>query len=324
MRKSLSRFKIYAQALFPLLGTGLLLSFLISSCSWEDDAQFIPETQEIYILVEENDPSSQILYQIVDTQVIPFLPGTDVTDIDGADTELWMCVQGQVRVYDAESQEERSWRGQDFEATTLVVGETTVLLCDSINDQLVFLDRQKLTEESRKSPVVSPQLPFYKAGKFYLVENDSTLRVYQETAYALIRTLPFPLPISDIYTNDRADLFLGHLSDSTYRETMLDVNGLQILAQTEETDYTKRRFSPYPRANFGKELLGNLRLFLDQRVSNTVQAQDFEADFLEAEIYYLAQDTLSRYDWFEKTIHTYPISGSKILGFHTYIDYPQL
>lgn len=165
MRKSHSRFKINVQALFPLLGTGLLLSFLTSSCSWEEDVQFIPETQEVYILVEENDPSSQTLYRIVDTQAVPFLPGADVADIDGVGTELWMCVQGQVRVYDAVSQEERSWRGRDFEATAVVVGETTVLLCDSVNDQLVFLDRQNLTEESRKSTIISPKLPFYKADR---------------------------------------------------------------------------------------------------------------------------------------------------------------
>lgn len=288
----------------------------MTACRYDQDFDFVPKTQAAYMLMLEN--GQQELRRISPTGNIDAEWGERLglgnpTDIAGNGVELWLSRASQQELLlvnlDTETTEETFSLGE-LQAHYLTIGTQYLLLSDTINKQLGFfhLKKRKLTTISQDE---IPRKAVYRSAKFFLILGDQSVAIYSEEALTPFETLSFSRPVIDLALDNRFTTWV-YMRDSQIYRSAVSWNTHAVFGPEEQVAENKISYSPYRRANFGKEFLG-LVFLADGRLSNFPNplADDFAVDFFEAKTYFTYQDSLRLMEIFPRQFATFgPFKGS--------------
>ena len=291
-----------------------LLASLLISCRYDQDFNFVPQTQQAYFLMQNN---GQLELRLFEPEGNVFLndwggskglnnPG----DIAGAGEELWVSLpdQSSLARFDIEKDELENFSLGNFKAHFLSIGERYLLMSDTLSNQLGFfhLRRKELTTLDLDQ---QPGKAVYRSTKFYLILGQNDLAIYNELALAPEEILNFDREVFDLLVDNRFSTWVYTRDSLNYRTTVSwNSNAIDLPAQ--QVAENKLAHSPYLQPTFDKEFTGFVGL-AEGRLLNSPNplADDFAADFFEGNAYYVANDSLRLLD----------LSGesSRVLGPYT-------
>ncbi|MEO0895958.1 MAG: hypothetical protein AAFY71_06140 [Bacteroidota bacterium] len=294
----------------------LLLSLVqlgLSSCRFEEDSEFIPSTEICFFLFQENGEVS--LASISDSTLrlnIAESYGAEavgIHDMAGKENFLWLSLKNQQAIsqYNLKTDEQQLFSLDSMEAVFLCPGEDILLISDTVNRQLGFLN-MKSGELVRKKLNHQPGEAYYRSGKFFVSFDSTILASYQETAFALLDTLDCVYPIIHIDGDNRIGIRLHMREGSEYFEGQLDWNNSQWIEPSSSSPYRITHYTPYQRSFFEKEWAADVRVFVEGRIrgiSATSGILDLEMDFLESRGYFLRENDFQVYDLEEGEIRSF-------------------
>jgi len=290
-----------------------LIVSLLFSCRYDEDFEFVPKTQQAYFLMDNNGQREVRRYEPEGNAFLNEWGASkglnNPGDIAGSGEELWISLpdQSSLARFDIEKDELENFPLGNFKAHFLCVGERYLLLSDTLTKQLGFfhLKRKELTTLDLDQ---QPGKAAYRSTKFYLILGEKDLAIYNELALAPEETLSFERELFDLVIDNRFSTWVYTRDSLNYRTTVSwNSNAIDLAAQEVPED--KVAHSPYLQPTFDKEFTGIVALSGDRLLNFPAPlADDFAADFFEANAYFVANDSLRVLDLFEGEI--------RVLGFY--------
>ena len=135
----------------------------------------------------------------------------------------------------------------------------------------------------------------YRSRKFYLQLGSHKVQILREEALAALGEVAFERPIVDLQVDNLISI-LVFTRDSTLYRAAIDYNTNTLLQAERPEAADKVQVSPIRVASYGKERLSPVTL-RDGRLfpGGYTGVTDFETDFFEAQVYYIARDSLFRH-----------------------------
>lgn len=284
----------FLNCIFPGLVPFLYILLAVTGCQFEGDEALIPTTRVSY-LVLRTEVGHRIIRQdangintnwqselgFIESSTGGLDGNTEYLWVGGAQA-LWKCTPSGELLETIELGE--------FDPHLIKVGEKTLLLCDTTQGKLIFMDLKSENLIHRDLDGVNGQ-PRYLGGQFY-VPADKKVWIYQELAYAVLDSVTFSNRVLGLQPDQRARIEVYTGNRDSLLLTLLDYNSHQILSVEKAANYRKRRISPYRQAYFGKELTTAKALGTHNQFGTQRGIVDFEYDFFDRRAFLLQGDTL--------------------------------
>ena len=275
--------------------------WLMVSCSFDQDDGSYPITKAAYILLadslEQNKRILRVNQNVFEPNWQLSFGINQVSDITGLGNLLWLAnVSSQqiAQVDLAENQIQESFNTAPLFPHYICVGTDYVLISDTVNQALGFLRLKNgaLTQRSLDRP---PGMASYRSGRFYVRVGKFEIVAWQEQALANIGNWTFTHQIVDIQQDNMLSTYI-YTKDTALFQSAINYNTLQLDRDELAVTFDKIRHTPYQNVNFGKEYLSNVFL-TGSRLSmrKAPEANDFEVDFFESNIYLQYGDSLYAY-----------------------------
>lgn len=274
----------------------------LSSCEFDQDEGFFTQTQATYLLFANTSAGTTSItrvssdYQII-SQWENTVLGVSVSDMGFLENEFWVASAEDQAVFkiDPEKNEvERRLALSDIRPHFISVGETYVLVSDSSQNAIAFINK-KDNSLVKQTLSYKPGRSLYQSRKFFLQGNETQIHIFREEALAEINQINLRHPIRELQHEHRVSIMVYTEADSLF-EAAINLNSNALSATETRVRFQKKRFTPFQRQAFGKELLRNVELEAGQlSVGNVERIDDFELDFFEAKVYLLRSDSLFVY-----------------------------
>ena len=288
----------------PLL---FLLLPLLIGCQFEGDEALRPQTTAAYILQRMPEGHRIVRHAgeevDLDWRVVAGLSPAEIGGLDGHSERFWVGGNGVLWQCSPQGEVEQTMALDSFSAHFVRVGYRTLLMTDTLRDELLFMDLRRETVVRRKLDSVAGQ-PLYSGGYFYLAAGHR-VKVYQELAYAPVAEAVFERPVVDLQVDWRAriQVYTG-TRDSLY-QAVLDYNSHRVTSPEQPVNIRKERQSPYRKAYFGQELTTRRTLGKNGQFLRVRGIDDFEYDFFSRRAYLLKGDSLQIYHESQDSLATY-------------------
>ena len=271
------------------------------SCQFDNDESFWIRTLSTYFL-EESLEGRRII-RLDENGVNPHweqqlgLEGDDISDMAGAGDRLWLTSASRQSVYEISARSGQllnEYTIPNVQPSGIGVGDKYVLLTDSVNHQVVFLDKKKGDWVVREN-IIRPGKVTYRSPLFFVEIDREQVGIFDARALALTQELIVGRPIFDLQ-NDNRFFTLVYSGQDTVFESRIDFSTRNIGGRVR-TRFNKIRHSPFRSVDVGRELLDPVSLLQDQTLSLGPDGpvNDFEVDFFEGLIYFQRNDSLFRH-----------------------------
>ena len=284
---------------FPL-GLGLIL--LLLACNFDDDAEFQVQTQAIYFLTEGTEEKS--VTRVTNSGVESNwesslgLEGNAISGIAGRGDRLWIALEEQQSILEIDAgsgQILERYSTDPVSPSSLGIGDEYVLVSDSMNNQIAFLNK-KNGEWIIRGNVSRPGQIVYRSALFFVVSDQTKVGIWDARAFALTQEVSIGRSIFNIQNDNRFFTYVFSGKDTVFR-SRIDYTTRNASEAPERVRFKKILFSPFRTADFGTEWLEPITLSPDQTLSAgpTGQIDDFEVDFFSSNLYYQRNDSLFRF-----------------------------
>lgn len=278
--------------------TLVMIALLVSSCSFDQDEGFRPDTTGLTVMVGDE----LFLFQKDAPPLsIDELVGDIATD---EDQNVWIArpVAGVV---------ERQDNSESINTEPLIphftaVANNHVLVVDTVREAIGFFDR-KDRSLARQIDILSPGQVTRLLDKFYVVSGDSTVRVFLDQALTEINAIQLPEAIVDIQEVQNGGLVLslggmprraariGYLTEALSEPPFNRSN----LSANTPCNWIDQRFSPYVQALYGTEWTASVVLCEDSIRSGSIAfgagASSMAVDFYAGICFFTQNQTLYAY-----------------------------
>lgn len=280
----------------------LLLMLLQGGCRFDDDSAYYPFTQKAFLLITDSLSTDKQLIRIENETITPHweqqlgINGT-LTAIGSYENTCWIAsaLPNEVHLADPENNQLlQSFSTDDLRPDFICAGDQYVLVSDSAAHRIGFLHRKKGTLTTIDL-TDAPSRAVYRSRKFYLQLGARTVAIFREEALATLGEVAFERTIEDLQVDNLISIQVFTRDTALYQASIdYNTNALSVAERLETADQVQ--VSPIRVASYGKEWLGRVAM-QDSRLSQGgfTEVTDFETDFFESTIYYVARDSLFRY-----------------------------
>lgn len=277
-----------------------LFTFLIA-CD-RNDENFRLKTEESYFLVQENNGEKHIISFAENKVNLNWQLGdiSKVGDICGENNTIWVSNlninQVACNTYLKNGQNAEFYPTKEVIPHLLAVGEKYLLVGDSVNHKLLFMNKKNGKIEAIKTLNKKPNYLLFKFAKFYVVEENE-IEVYDEQAIALRNTITFRYKITSLQASPIA-LHANSFGNDTLFESYINIFEDGIKNNLRKT-YQAIAYSPYNRVVFGTETegscilnKGNLSLNGSAIFSQADSISHIEVDFFQSNFFFQSNGNL--------------------------------
>lgn len=279
----------------------LFLSISLIACD-RNDENFRMQTAESYFLVQENNGEKRII-SFSENKVNQNWQLGDILkvgDICGENNTIWVSDLHLNRVagnaYLKNGQNAEFYPTQDVIPNLLAVGDKYLLVGDSVNHKLLFMNKKSGKIEAIKTLNKKPNYLLFKFAKFYVVEENE-IEVYDEQAIALRNTITFRHKITKLQVSPIA-LHANSFGNDTLFESYINLFEDAARNNLRKT-YQEIAYSPFNRVVFGTETEGSCILNKGKLTLNAVsifpQADSIshiEIDFFQSNFFFQSDGNL--------------------------------
>lgn len=265
-----------------------------------NDTNFRMVTAENYFLAQEMNGEKHIISFSKD-KINPNWASTEVGkigDICGENNAYWVSDISDNRVigtfYGKNSRDIKGYPTENVIPHILGVGDKYVLVGDSVNNKLLFMNKKNGKVEAIKTISKKPSHILYKFEKFYVAEENE-IEVYDEQAIALRNTIIFRHNITHLQATPVA-IFVNSVGNDTLFEANINIFENAIRTNLRKT-YQQITYSPYNRVVFGTETEGNCILNKGKLILNNVplfaqrdSISHLEMDFFQSNAFFQANN----------------------------------
>lgn len=268
---------------------------MLTSCSFDQDESFRPESDGILLL------SEQRLYRLdrEGASVLSEEPVADMT-ID-EDQQVWFAF--------SEKQQVTSSDGQEMYSTSplsphyIAAGPIHLLVVDTLRNELGFFHRKKRTLVHQE-PLDKPGEVAVMVDKFYVLSHDSIVHVFLDQALTETGVITLPSGVSAVrpsaegyilYTLEGEPLRAARIAYLT--EALIEAPfSRRNLSPSQPCNWLDQHFPSSLRAVFGTEWTQPVALCPDSIRSGNVAfgtgAHEIAIDFFNSRAFYRHQDSL--------------------------------
>jgi hypothetical protein len=316
-----------------LFALGLLVT--MGGCqSLDDDSVYEIGTKASFFLVRE--PSANLsLYEYRDHVLQAGwntklnVANADLSDVELTDNSLWIASGPQKTIYEVGPNSAsvlEKYAALPLAPHFIAVGAVQIMVADTAAHQLAFVKRRngkvQVLEYDQK-----PGRCIYNSGKFYLIQNDTSLVIYDETAMTPRGTFALGMVVDELLLSKyHFPIVMGHDSASV-RQALIDANGdFLVGGESYAVNYDKLRPTAYFAVRYGREYLRDLRMTagrvtLDDLTLIADSVDDFDADFFEGTLFYQRDGSLVARDMAaDSLIDSLPFQGRLLKAMHQYAD----
>lgn len=308
----------------------LILPLLcLSACVLENDEAFLPSTQRGFLLLEDQENGQKSICEILDSSLsknIHQSPEWDIEEpiIDIAGWEGWLYVlTEEAIIYRIDlSGNSSKWRIQipDTRPSSITAGERSLLLGDSLNKQLIFVEDKGNNWEWTAIPVERrPGKALYRSSKFFVPMDSIWLESWHETGFSKLSEVEIGRPIVDIQANNRIEVQTLCREEAQWFLGGIDWNNSNWTSPLVETPVRLFRTTPYFRSSYEKEWLRDIRVDSSRRLFFTNNIRALEVDFFESNVFLQHNDTLRKVNARSLDLIDLGIMREKILGSYFYV-----
>jgi hypothetical protein len=285
---------------------GAACLLLLGCQSLDDDSAYEVSNKASFLLVQTQTGYPSIYKYAnhaleTDWNLKAGVSNANLSDAELVDNFIWMADMAQksiVQVGPSSAQVQEKYTSLPLTPDYFAVGRKQILVSDAHNHKLAMIKRRNGEVQMLDFDVQNrPGRCLYNSGKFYLVQNDSIIAVYDEQAMTTRAVLSTDMFITDLMLNRYHVIVATGFDSVGYRQSLVDANGdLLIRGTSYPVVYRKARPTQYFAAQFGREYLSDLYLrpqglgneiVNDSNITLVPQAEDLEADFFEGNVYYL-------------------------------------
>ena len=284
----------------------ILILALFSSCSFDQDESFRPESKGIFVL------SGQQLYQL--TSQGPTLATTEaVSDIALDENEqLWLAYSSSQRVVSQDGAE--SFSTAPLNPDYIAFAPIHLLIVDRLRNQLGFFHRKKRKLVHQIS-LENPGPVEVMVDKFYVLAQDSNIHVFLDQAVTETGVVHLPAAVEAMRPGAAEGFLLFTLKGEPLRaariayltEALVEAPfSRRNLSPSQPCNWTDQRFPPFTRAVYGSEWTHAVALCPDSIRSRGIafgeSAEAIAVDFFNSNTFYLKNDSLFAYDMKKKEL----------------------
>jgi hypothetical protein len=307
------------------------LILLLTGCVFDDDQPFIPDTQAVYLLVENRELGTQSLWKGKDQSFashyetqLAYEQG-EVNGIAGRNRSLWLASHKQKQIRELALPQETTVRSYDtdpLQPDKILVGEANILVVDQAQERLGLLSMKDETLDTMDMRGRASHL-LYQAPYFYVITDSVKMRVYYEENLRLVDEVDFDEPVVDLFFAPNQVTVRALTNGPGGPEFYAWSPSNRVLNMRAKVPYRKLRYSPYLRQETGREWLAPVSLRQNRFFPTRLEpVEDFVMDFQRGELYYHAQDSLffSDLETAQKTfMQTFPDAFGESF---VYVDHP--
>ncbi len=277
------------------------LAIFLIACD-RNDENFRMKTEESYFLVQENNGERHIS-SFTDNKVNPNWQLGDISkvgDICGENNTIWVSDINGKRV--ARNTYLKNGENAPFYSTEnviphlLCVGEKYLLVGDSVNHKLLFMNKKNGKIAAIKTLNKKPNYLLFKFAKFYIVEEND-IEIYDEQAIALRNTLSFRHKVTHLQASP-IGIHANSFGNDTLFESYINIFEDGIKNNLRKT-YQEIAYSPYNRVVFGTETEGSCVLSKGKLSLNSVpiftqsdSINQVEIDFFQSNFFFQSNGNL--------------------------------
>jgi hypothetical protein len=294
------------------------LLIFFSSCALDTDDAYYPVTKQQFLLV--GDAQRNLLHiqqgEVNDDWLSQQGWAAQVNDMDVSGDIFWFA-SGQSQElfrWDAATGENQIFSTSPFQPHAIVAGDRFLTLVDSVNQKLGFWDPETasfLIDMPWESEIGDA---LYISGKYFLQKGKRKIEVLLESNLQTAAEISFEKDILNIQLSPSLSLYVLTADSLVYEQTISYFSYTPAIYSRRLGSYDGIKITPYLRAQYGKEWLGNIweqNQNLFNRNPNFLIINDvtnYVVDFFESQLFFQRNDSLYSHDIREATTqYLYPL-----------------